>query len=104
MKSRNFKHVLKLFFLLSTAIAPIGPRMGQIASLETPARQPMGVLSVNRSHIWFERARLKPCPFKAYRQHHARALSIIASQMSLDLRMSSTASRIAPWPARAFVM
>ena len=27
---------------------------------------------------------------------HARALSIIASQMPLDLRMSSTVSRIAP--------
>jgi hypothetical protein len=34
----------------------------------------------------------------------ARALSIIASQMPLDLRMSSTASRIAPWPARALVV
>ena len=34
----------------------------------------------------------------------ARALSSIASQMPLDLRISSTVSRIAPWPASAFVV
>lgn len=34
----------------------------------------------------------------------ARALSIIISQMPLDLRMSSIVSRIAPWPASAFVV
>jgi hypothetical protein len=35
---------------------------------------------------------------------HARALSIIAFQMPLDLRTSSTASRTAPRPATAFVV
>ena len=35
---------------------------------------------------------------------HARALSIITFQTPLDLRTSSTASRMAPWPARAFVV
>jgi hypothetical protein len=34
---------------------------------------------------------------------YARALSIIASQMPFDLRMSSTVSRIAPRPALALV-
>jgi hypothetical protein len=36
--------------------------------------------------------------------HHARALSIIESQIPLDFRMSSTVSRIAPCPANAFVV
>jgi len=35
---------------------------------------------------------------------HARALSIIASQMPLAFRITSTASRTAPWPATAFVV
>ena len=34
----------------------------------------------------------------------ARALSSISSQMPLDLRISSTVSRIAPWPASAIVV
>ena len=34
----------------------------------------------------------------------ARALSIISSQTPLDLRISSTVSRIAPCPASAFVV
>lgn len=34
----------------------------------------------------------------------ARALSIINSQVPLDFRMSSIASRIAPRPAKAFVV
>ena len=40
----------------------------------------------------------------AYGRHYALALSIISFQMPFDLRISSTASRIAPWPARAFVV
>jgi len=35
---------------------------------------------------------------------YARALSIISSQICFDRRMSSTASRTAPWPGRAFVV
>ena len=34
----------------------------------------------------------------------ARALSIIESQIPFDFRMSSTVSRIAPWPAGALVV
>jgi hypothetical protein len=40
----------------------------------------------------------------AQRYCQARALSIISSQMPLDLRINSTVSRIAPWPASAFVV
>ena len=34
----------------------------------------------------------------------ARALPIISAQMPLDLRINSTVSRIAPWPAGALVV
>jgi hypothetical protein len=44
----------------------------------------------------FSDRKLIPAARAVHRGRHARALSIIASQMPLDLRTSSTASRMAP--------
>src|SRR5271166_1998989 len=52
----------------------------------------------------FRRLAAVHCSEPDWEQSHACALSIIASQIPLDLRMSSTASRTAPCPPRALVV
>src|SRR5439155_8821980 len=56
---------------------------------------------------WLYDCNAKGAEGLAYRENHAlqaRALSIISSQMPLDLRMTSTSSRAAPLPPSALVV